>query len=51
MSLLDKLKKNSTINETSILAESKFLSEKDMIQSSVPALNIAFCFPAKLSGI
>lgn len=42
MSLLDKLKKNSTINETSILAESKFLSEKDMIQSSVPALNIAF---------
>lgn len=42
MSLLDKLKKNSTISETSILSESVFLSEKDMIQSSVPAMNIAF---------
>jgi RecA/RadA recombinase len=41
MSLLEKLKKNSTIKETEILNESKFFSKKDMIQTSVPAINIA----------
>jgi RecA/RadA recombinase len=41
MSLLEKLKKNSTIKESEILNESKFFSKKDMIQTSVPALNIA----------
>ena len=41
MSLLDKLKKNSTIKDTAILSESKFFTKKDMIPTSVPALNIA----------
>jgi len=41
MSLLDKLKKNSTIKETEILSKSKFFSKKDMIQTSVPMMNVA----------
>lgn len=41
MSLLDKLKKNSTIKDTAILANSKFFNAKDMIPTSVPAINIA----------
>ena len=41
MSLIDKLKKNSTIKETEILNKSKFFSKKDMIQTSVPMMNVA----------
>lgn len=41
MSLIDKLKKNSTIKDTAVLADSKFFTKKDMIATSVPALNIA----------
>lgn len=41
MSLLDKLKKNSTIKDSAVLSESKFFTKKDMIPTSVPALNIA----------
>lgn len=41
MSLLEKLKKNSTIKETSTLTDSKFFNAKDLIQTSVPALNVA----------
>jgi len=41
MSLIDKLKKNSTIKETEILEKSKFFSKKDMIQTSVPIMNVA----------
>lgn len=41
MSLLEKLKKNSTIKETEILEKSKFFSKKDMIQTSVPMMNVA----------
>jgi len=41
MSLLDKLKKNSTIKETEILVKSKFFNKKDMIQTSVPMMNVA----------
>ena len=41
MSVLDKLKKASTIKETSILSKSKFFTDKDMIQTEVPAVNIA----------
>jgi RecA/RadA recombinase len=41
MSLLEKLKKNSTIKETEILSESKFFNEKDMIPTPVPVLNVA----------
>jgi len=41
MSLLDKLKKNSTIKETEVLDKSKFFNKKDMIQTSVPMMNVA----------
>jgi RecA/RadA recombinase len=41
MSLLDKLKKNTTIKDSAILAKSKFFDNKDMIKTSIPALNIA----------
>jgi RecA/RadA recombinase len=40
-SLLLKLKKNSTIQETDILAESKFFNKKDMISTPVPMINVA----------
>ena len=38
---MDKLKKNSKIKETSILSESKFFNEKDMIPTQVPMINVA----------
>lgn len=41
MSLLNKLKSNSTIKESSILSKSKFFLEKDMVSTSVPMLNVA----------
>jgi RecA/RadA recombinase len=41
MSVLDKLKKSSTIKESSILSKSKFFTEKDMIQTDVPMVNVA----------
>ena len=41
MSLLEKIKKNSTIKESAVLSKSKFFNKKDMIQTSVPAINIA----------
>ena len=39
--LLDKIKKTSTIKESAILAQSKFFTKKDMVATSVPAINIA----------
>lgn len=42
MSLLEKLQKNSTIKEASILSQSKFFTKKDEIRTKIPALNIAF---------
>ena len=48
MSLLEKLKKNSTIKDTAILTESKFFTTKDLVQTSVPALNVALS--GKLDG-
>ena len=42
MSLLEKIKKNSTIKDTAILAKSKFFNEKDMVQTDIPVLNVAF---------
>jgi RecA/RadA recombinase len=39
--LLSKLKKNSTIKDSDILSGSKFFNKKDMIPTSVPAINIA----------
>jgi RecA/RadA recombinase len=41
MSLLDKIKKNSTIKDTSILAKSKFFTKKDMVPTSIPVINVA----------
>ena len=41
MSLLDKIKKNSTIKDSAILSKSKFFSEKDMIKTEVPMMNVA----------
>ena len=41
MSVLEKLKKNSNIKETSVLAESKFFTDKDLIPTSIPVVNIA----------
>lgn len=41
MSILDKIKKNSTIKDTAILADSKFFQKKDMIATSIPAINVA----------
>lgn len=40
-SLLDKLQRNSTIKDTEILADSKFFNQKDLIQTSVPMINVA----------
>ena len=41
MSLLDKLKKNSTIKDSAVLAKSKFFNEKDSIPTGVPMVNVA----------
>ena len=41
MSLKEKLIKNSTIELTSTLTESKVYTKKDMIQTSVPMINVA----------
>ncbi len=41
MSILDKIKKNTTIKESAVLAESKFFTKKDMIPTSVPIINVA----------
>ena len=41
MSIMDKLKKNSKVKQTSILSESKFFNNKDMIPTDVPMINVA----------
>jgi len=41
MSILDKLKKNSTIKDTAILKDSHFFTKKDMIPTSIPVINVA----------
>jgi RecA/RadA recombinase len=48
MSILDKIKKNSSIKESAILSKSKFFTEKDMIPTSVPIINVALS--GKLDG-
>jgi len=48
MSILDKIKKNSTIKESAILSKSKFFTEKDMISTAVPIINVALS--GKLDG-
>jgi RecA/RadA recombinase len=39
--LLERIKKNSTIKDSSILSSSKFFTKKDMVTTPIPALNIA----------
>jgi len=41
MSIMDKLKKNSKLAMTEVLANSKLFTEKDMITTSVPMINVA----------
>lgn len=48
MSILDKIKKNSSIKDSAILSKSKFFTEKDMIPTAIPAINIALS--GKLDG-
>jgi|TARA_R110000744_G_scaffold64020_1_gene131651 RecA/RadA recombinase len=38
---MDKLKKNSKIKTTEVLADSKFFTEKDMVPTDVPMVNVA----------
>ena len=41
MSILEKIKKNSTVKDSAILAVSKFFTKKDMIPTSIPIINVA----------
>lgn len=41
MSIMDKLKKNSKLSHTEVLSESKFFTEKDMVPTDVPMINVA----------
>ena len=41
MSIMDKLKKNSKLKNTEVLSESKFFTEKDMVPTDVPMVNVA----------
>ena len=46
--LLNKLRKNTTIKDSDILADSKFFNAKDMVRTTVPAINIALS--GKING-
>ena len=41
MSVMDKLKKNSKLKNTEVLSKSKFFTEKDMVATEVPMVNVA----------
>ena len=41
MSILDKIKKNTTVKDSAVLAVSKFFTKKDMIPTSIPVINVA----------
>ena len=41
MSILDKIKKNSSIKDSAILSKSKFFTQKDMIPTAIPMINVA----------
>ncbi len=40
-SIMDKLKKNSKIKETEVLADSKLFSQKELVKTEVPMINVA----------
>jgi RecA/RadA recombinase len=46
--LLNKLRKNTTIKDSDILSDSKFFNAKDMVATTVPAINIALS--GKING-
>lgn len=48
MSILEKIKKNSSIKDSAVLAKSKFFNAKDMIPTAVPIINVALS--GKLDG-
>lgn len=41
MSIMNKLKKNSKLKNTEVLSKSKFFTEKDMVPTDVPMVNVA----------
>lgn len=41
MSLIDKIRKTTTIKDAAILSQSKYFTKKDMVPTSIPALNVA----------
>jgi len=41
MGIMDKLKKNTKVAHTEVLSESKFFTEKDMVSTDVPMINVA----------
>jgi RecA/RadA recombinase len=41
MSILDKIKKNTSIKDSAILSKSKFFMSKDVISTAVPIVNVA----------
>ena len=41
MSILEKIKKNSTIKDSAILSKSKFFTEKDSVPTEIPMVNVA----------
>ena len=45
---MDKIKKNSTIKDSAILSKSKFFTDKDMVPTDVPMINVALS--GKLDG-
>lgn len=45
---MDRLKKTSTVKDSTILGESKYFTDKDMIKTNIPMLNVAFS--GKLDG-
>jgi RecA/RadA recombinase len=48
MSILEKIKKNSSIKDSAILSKSKFFTQKDMIPTAIPIINVALS--GKLDG-
>ena len=41
MSLLEKLKKTSTVKSTAVLSDSALFNKKDMVPTDIPVVNIA----------
>jgi RecA/RadA recombinase len=41
MSLMNKLKKNSTVKATSVVSDSVFFADKDLVNTGIPMLNVA----------